>query len=242
MFAVSTWCFFTLPLVPVLKFLRSRGIQVIELWCDRSHLDPFMSPIEAMRRVVEITRELGIEIRSLHIPCEVRIRDMNRLLVFLDEMSKLGSLTYIILHPQSDIEVMKRLAEEVHSRGIRILLENSMEFGDLNELLNLVKLCGLDGLCLDLGHLLIHYGVIHVAKAFKYMNQVKTIHLHDNDSMLDLHLMVGSGVFPYHVLCELVKEFNPQDVVTEVYYGYYGDDPSTLVDKVKRFCYSIGMV
>ncbi len=235
MFAFSTWCFFTLPLISVLKFMRNRGIQVIELWCSECHLDPFMTPVGAVQRVVKLIKDLDLEVRSLHLPSEIRVHDLDEVVRFLDELSTLDSLQYVVLHPQKNLEVMRRLSEQLHERGLQVLLENSVELSGLNELLNVVKLCGVDGICLDVGHALIHYGVVCISEVLKFTNSIKALHLHDNDSILDLHLMIGSGVLPQDTLRKLISKFDPENVVTEVYYGYYGDDPNILVDLVKEF-------
>ncbi len=106
------------------------------------------------------------------------------------------------------IESLKEIVDFCQNWKIKIALENTLpgRIGDKWEDIQLIKekIPSKDlGICLDTGHYLLNYpeieqGILNLDKfAINWQDDLFHIHLHDNDSKYDLHLLPQEGHFPW---------------------------------------------
>lgn len=63
---ISTWIFFWRPLTEVLRDIAEAGYSKVEIWADKTHLDPRISPdLSALK---DLLNSLHLKVHSLHAP------------------------------------------------------------------------------------------------------------------------------------------------------------------------------
>jgi sugar phosphate isomerase/epimerase len=165
---ISTWVYFWRPLEDVLLKIADAGYSNVEIWADRAHLDPRISPnIPALKALLN---SLHLKVHSLHVP----FSDVN--IASLDEGEREKSLDLIkksmescseiegeivIVHPcsteisgndqnylkaknktEDSLGTLATLAEKL---GIRLAVENLPNIGgwsfgtEVSELRNLIS-------------------------------------------------------------------------------------------------------
>jgi sugar phosphate isomerase/epimerase len=63
---ISTWVYFWRPLREALKDIAEVGYPHVEMWADKTHLDPRISPDLSVLK--DLLNSLHLEVRSLHAP------------------------------------------------------------------------------------------------------------------------------------------------------------------------------
>ena len=73
---ISTWVYFWKPLEEVLDDIANAGYSYVEIWADRTHLDPRISPdLSALK---DLLNSLYLKVHSLHAPfSDVNIASLN---------------------------------------------------------------------------------------------------------------------------------------------------------------------
>ena len=64
--SVSTWVYFWQPLEGILRKIANAGYSNIEIWADKSHLDPTISPDILV--IKNLLKNLFLQVHSLHAP------------------------------------------------------------------------------------------------------------------------------------------------------------------------------
>ncbi len=144
---ISTWVYFWRPLAEVLREIANVGYSYIEIWGDKAHLDPTISP--AVSSLKHLLKELHLQPYSLHAPFshvniaaldeEYRKHSIRVIKKSIELCSKLEG-KIVIIHPHSTEmfpslrdyprmihkieESMRELALFAKRSGIKIALEN----------------------------------------------------------------------------------------------------------------------
>jgi len=94
---ISTWVYFWRPLREVLRDIVKAGYSNVEIWADKTHLDPTISPDISAVKV--LLNSLHLKVHSLHAPfSEVNIAS-------LDEQERKNSLDLIKKSMESCSEI-----------------------------------------------------------------------------------------------------------------------------------------
>ena len=113
----------------------------------------------------------------------------------------------IIMHISEVNDYLKKSLDELEKfaavRGVKIAIENTKNFPDVDEILSLYDENFL-GLCFDSGHANIE------ENAFTYFDKLKdrliSIHLHDNDGERDLHQIPFYGTTNWEEVTRIISE------------------------------------
>jgi sugar phosphate isomerase/epimerase len=122
------------------------------------------------------------------------------------------------------IESLKEIIDFCQDWKVKIALENTLpgRVGDRWEDVQLIKetISSKDlGICLDTGHYLLNYpeirqGVLSLDKVpISWEDSLLHIHLHDNDSKYDLHLLPQEGCFPWPSFMSFLSEIDYKGVL-----------------------------
>lgn len=193
------------------KRIKEAGFSSVSMWWEPEEA---RSPLENLR----IIRSLGLSVDQVHLAyypgglwSGEEVTYAKAFTRSLEELSQ-GCVPLAVFHPASQEEIDRPVSEEgiyqfskIYERarvlGIELAGENLKEDKHLLALLDSFDI----SLCLDTGHL----GVSGNYPLLKnYFHRVRSLHIHDNNGVEDLHLIPGDGILD---LESLLKEL-PADV------------------------------
>jgi len=228
-----------------LRALRAMGWQWFELSTEHLHqIEQHSRQQEQIGAVRAALEELGARMPQAHAHLEADIAhpdesrreaDMERIRRELICCADLG-VEYVVLHPgtgeghsspeelrpiyQLDLQNLSRLADQAGELGVRIGLENTMDYSGgrhfgarPSELLDL--LADLDhpalGICVDTSHA--HVQKLDIGAAIREFGQhLCATHISDNDGSGDQHLTPGKGTINWPAVMAAFKEIGYQGI------------------------------
>ena len=122
------------------------------------------------------------------------------------------------------IESLKEIMDFCQNWKVKIALENTLpgRVGDRWEDIQLIKEAIPSqniGICFDTGHHLLNYpeigqGVLNLDKIpINWEESILHIHIHDNDSKHDLHLLPEEGYFPWSLFISFLRKIRYRGVL-----------------------------
>jgi len=203
---------------------REAGFDCVELFADRQSLD--YRDREQLGDLGRWFHDSELRPHALHTPPELNIAEMDRArrLFHCDELKRaLETLEqvpcqYVVQHLGArddpfhgkridaafeSLEVLNMFARD---RGATILLENgTSEFSAPACIVRFLELTRLgNGVSFDAGHAHIRGGV---EDGFRSLEPyVRAVHVHDNDGMLDQHLLPGAGSIDWRAVMEWLRK------------------------------------
>jgi sugar phosphate isomerase/epimerase len=165
---ISTWVYFWRPLTEVLRDIAEAGYSNVEIWADKTHLDPRISL--DLSAVKDLLNSLHLKVRSLHAPFsgldiasldeEERKNSLELIKKSMESCSEIEG-QIVIIHPcsneissddQSYLRAKNKTAESLctlatlaEKLGIKLAVENLSYTGkrrvgsDISELTKLVS-------------------------------------------------------------------------------------------------------
>ncbi len=261
---ISTWVYQRLPIEDALTKLANDDFKIVELWGDMVQLDPRAFPENRLGKVTELGNSLQIEFHSFHSPFTnidlggtseyERKNSVHWTLKALEYCRALGC-PYLVLHPgaRTSMEIkgdlseikgrivstLKAVSSIAKNYGIRLLLENMMQYGlrrygssvqDLIEIIHEVDPDNL-GVCLDTGHTLLSklnvYDEVKIADKFLY-----SIHANENDGNSDAHsLPLNMKTIDWKLFLKKLSAIRYSGPFMLEVYG--GESPSSIVNEAK---------
>ena len=107
------------------------------------------------------------------------------------------------MYNELGLERIKKIVQHAKNLGIKIAFENTRIPGYLEFVLGEVKDENV-GLCLDVGHLHVHFDDKLDWEFFR--NRIFAVHMHDNDKSYDQHLLPGDGTIDWKDVLGKLKE------------------------------------
>lgn len=146
------------------------------------------------------------------------------------------------------IESLKEIVDFCQNWKVKIALENTLpgRVGDRWEDIQLIKeaIPSKDlGICFDTGHYLLNYPEIEQGALNLYnipinwQESILHIHIHDNDSKHDLHLLPQEGRFPWSSFIPFLRKINYEGVLI-----FEIKEQSNLDDCLKRVIVTIDKI
>jgi len=241
---ISTWVYFWRPLTEVLKDIVEATYPYVEIWADKTHLDPRISP--DLSAVKDLLNSLHLKVHSLHAP----FSGVN--IASLDEEERKNSLEHIkksmescseiegeivIIHPfstetsgddQSYLRAKNKtedslctLATFAEKLGIKLAVENmtgKRRVGsDISELIELVTKINNPclGLCLDTGHSFVGKEDVDLSKnVLECGRNLFALHIQDTDGKKDRHWLPGQGIINWAQFMKDLVSIDYQGVLT----------------------------
>ncbi len=224
-YGLSTWLYKNRSLEEALTRIAAAGFRQVEIWAWGAHLDPRLRPDLAQAKA--LVSRLGLRVHTLHAPSEraLRIGDPNPSLrpgwmeavgPCLEYAAELGARGVVVhvstlgeaLEPPAYAEGCRAVVEFVHqlrdrgrALGVRIILENMVDYGWPRFGTTLEELAGVFpepdlGFCLDTGHAALNRRPIarEVAAAG---SRLLSTHCSNNDGQKDDHNPPIQGVLDW---------------------------------------------
>jgi len=232
---ISTWVYFWRPLREVLKDIAEVGYPHMEMWADKTHLDPRISlDISAVKVLLN---SLHLKVHSLHAPfSEVNIASLdeqereNSLDLIKKSMESCSELEgeIVIVHPCStetsgNNQSYLKAKNKTEKLGIKIAVENLPNIGgwgfgtDVSQLSELVSELNNPrlGLCLDTGHAFVGRENVDLSKAvFACGKKLIALHIQDSDGKRDRHWLPGQGIINWAQFMKDLASIDYQGVLT----------------------------
>lgn len=213
---ISTGCWYSLPFNRMVRLISECCYKAISLGAMKEHSN--YNSHNGRKNIKHQLKSLDLIIDSLHAPkIDISSPDpseRNRAIVeIIDSIDGATELNcdYVVIHP---IGVKWRTEYDVTQRGLNALfcLEKLQKYAEKRsvtlaiENLDGTEQCVFENIqleatrlgimsCYDSGHALIHSDP---KKIWSEMNeQIRVLHLHDNNGKEDLHNSIGSGNFPW---------------------------------------------
>lgn len=164
--------------------------------------------VEEMKKEMILAKRLGCTKVNLHSHCQgMYIRDEKSKKVIINNY----------------IKSLRELVAYANKIGIRLMLENSGERGEITKFEDIKKIIdNVPGLyChMDLGHVFIWDGMKGIEKYLKtFKNKLIHIHMHDNNGKQDEHIAIGKGKIDYKKVYKWIKEINYNNTITLEVFG-----------------------
>jgi len=211
--AISTCYDYRVKFDQSLEYIRHAGFSVVSLGGKLSHSE-YHKP-EGRRMISDAQQRTGIGIDSIHAPFgstaditqseEVlrrsAVMDIKRCIVACKELGVGIAILHLNSYRTDGIsQRMKKVRESLSEltsfageNGVKLAAENLPGDNSLIILKYALDLFGADclGLCFDNGHAELHPEAFDLLD--KYQDRLLALHLHDNDSAKDLHLLPFEG-------------------------------------------------
>ena len=129
------------------------------------------------------------------------------------------------------LERWKRIVKEAEKLGVKIALENTRLEVYLDYLFKHIKSKNI-GLCFDSGHY--HCNYKDDFDLLKYKNRVLAVHLHDNNSVSDEHLIPFNGTNDWNKIIKMLRKVNYKGPITLENYRFADDDPKEPLEYFKK--------
>ena len=223
-FGISTQIYRSQPVtVDLLESMRRAGYRHFELFCNRPHIDFHNRAL--LRAIGRWFHENALPSPSLHLPFVENVSPTQRRWISvleperrhreaaLDEikrsleLSDHTGLSYVVLHLGNPHEQFSPLAFE-HAyaaikqirafAGVEVMLENiPNEISTLQRLEEFKAASQLEdlGICYDTGH-------GHIQNDNPAFENIRAMHVHDNNGEKDEHLWPFDGTLGWHALIE----------------------------------------
>ncbi|MBU0715084.1 MAG: sugar phosphate isomerase/epimerase [Verrucomicrobia bacterium] len=184
----------------------------------------------------------------------IRKNAVNNVKINLTNANILGA-EYVILHPGGVGENLENtkiltmvkecfndslleLAEAARDLQIQILIENTMGIwgGDIEEIKRIIKTTGNNcGFCLDVGHCWLEdrdpVKIISESSAI-----LKYLHIHDNNTDKDAHLVPGEGTIPWAAVLKALDDINYSGIfMFECVFSQRCSNFEAILDHVNSF-------
>ncbi len=190
---------------------------------------------------IDYIRNIKLDIETLHLPYRNQKININYLWennlnanICLDELSKnivfasKSSIPIVVLHASSGfappsitvegLNNFKRVATICEKESVKLVIENNKKTNYVIALIENLKDYNV-GFCFDVGH----------ANAFTHnlfdsvwnsaLTKLECVHLHDNNGLIDSHLMPGMGTINFDELMEKLLIYNSRiNFSMELYY------------------------
>jgi sugar phosphate isomerase/epimerase len=115
------------------------------------------------------------------------------------------------------VKSLKSLMAYAKSRDIEVMLENSVERGeitDFNDFKYIVDKTNVK-VHLDVGHAFVSGGMGNIENyIFNFRNKIEHIHFHDNHGMGDEHLPIGEGLIDFDNVVKYLKKIGYDKTIT----------------------------
>ncbi len=201
---------------------------------DISHIQTYerIKSVREVEKTVLMAHHLGTDLVVVHPGAKVDNSD--------DKEKRLAL----------SIESLKEIMDFCQNWKVKIALENTLpgRVGDKWDDIQLIKekIPSKDlGICLDTGHYLLNYpeigqGVLNLDKIpINWQENLLHIHLHDNDSKHDLHLLPQEGYFPWPSFMPFLSKIDYKGVLIfeikkQKDLANYLNQVVTLIDKLKN--------
>ena len=234
-----------------LPLIAAAGFRCIELCCNCGAKDFDAASPAARQELISVASDLGITIRSVHAPGiypRTHVDDamgreyLDATKAHCDLAAELGAQV-VVLHrlktqkpgpPEWDRmmhALLDEMAEYVLSMPVVIGLENLNWRVDAREDLDIVRSYGEDAMVFvfDTGHAHL-FGAIDDYLGLCGL-RLRSVHIHDNDGLADLHWIPGKGGIDWKAFVEgLVKTGYTGPLMSEVQDFHRQDDLPGLLD------------
>lgn len=215
-YALSTWLYADRPLDAALRDFKQAGFAEIEVWADKTHLDPRYLTDAA--EALNLVRKSGLGVHSIHGPFHdmgigsedpAVIAQTEKTIVKTLEFSHELESGFVVLHPvtcdSSKIseagenytkELFQRLADRAQQLGVGILVENLPKASaPYNSMAGLNKLFPDPriGLCLDVAHAFLN-GFDILEEIAIAAPRLYSCHVSNNDGKKDSHSNMYDGL------------------------------------------------
>jgi sugar phosphate isomerase/epimerase len=216
------------------KKISVRAIHMPVDGVDISHIQTYerIKSVREVEKTVLMAHHLGTDLVVVHPGAKVDNSD--------DKEKRLAL----------SIESLKEIMDFCQNWKVKIALENTLpgRVGDKWDDIQLIKekIPSKDlGICLDTGHYLLNYpeigqGVLNLDKIpINWQENLLHIHLHDNDSKHDLHLLPQEGYFPWPSFMPFLSKIDYKGVLIfeikkQKDLANYLNQVVTLIDKLKN--------
>ena len=216
------------------KKISVRAIHVPVDGVDISHIQTYerIKSVREVEKTVLMAHHLGADLVVVHPGAKVDNSD--------DKEKRLAL----------SIESLKEIMDFCQNWKVKIALENTLpgRVGDKWDDIQLIKekIPSKNlGICLDTGHYLLNYpeigqGVLNLDKIpINWQENLLHIHLHDNDSKYDLHLLPQEGHFPWPSFMPFLSKIDYKGVLIfeikkQKDLANYLNQVVTLIDKLKN--------
>jgi sugar phosphate isomerase/epimerase len=136
------------------------------------------------------------------------------------------------------VKSINELVDYGKSLGMKVMLENATERGEIRELRDLKYIIdsvrGL-GFHLDIGHAYIHGGMKGVIDYIKvFYPKLWHVHVHDNHGKADEHLPVGSGKINFERIISALKKIGYNKIITPEVFGKTPASAQYSMKKLKK--------
>jgi len=133
------------------------------------------------------------------------------------------------------VKSMNELVGYGKSHGMKVMLENATERGEIKELHDLKyiidRVRGL-GFHLDVGHAYIQGGMKGVMDYIRVLSpKLWHVHMHDNHGYQDEHLPVGSGKIQFGKIVSALKKIGYDKTITP---EVFGENPASAKHSMKK--------
>ncbi len=231
-YAFSTWTLDTLPLEDALEAIAASGFSWVELWGDTVHFDP-RAGLDR-RQVAKWLFDRNLKVHSVHGPFrnyenppkdeagfrKLRMEHNKQTLQGASELEipimvvhALDRREYNYSNGQTGIvgDFLAELCEYGRGLGVSVALENIFPSGQDGDeisctLKNQIKLFPGIGLkyCLDIGHAPL-CGADLKEEALAAGKDLVTLHIHNNDGILDSHNLPDDGIIDWGELYAFLR-------------------------------------
>lgn len=241
---ISTWVYFWRPLKEVLRDIAEAGYSNVEIWADKTHLDPRISP--DLSAVKDLLNSLHLKVHSLHAPfsgLDIASLDegrrQNSLKLIKKSMESCSEIEgkIVIVHPcspeipgddQSYLRAKNKtkdslctLATLAEKLGIKLAVENTTgkrrvgsDISELTELVSKINNSHL-GLCLDTGHAFVGKEDVDFSKdVLECGKNLIALHIQDTDGEKDRHWLPGQGIINWAQFMKDLVSIDYQGVLT----------------------------
>lgn len=243
-YGVSTWLYANRPLEQALRGISGVGFRWVEVWADGFHLDPRLGV--DLAEVARLVDSLGLRVHSVHTPFSglniahprlgdpalwraligQSIRDAGRLGADVAVVHPSGHREALAPEEQADSlravrELVADLVEIADASGVRVALENMLDYGFWKVGKSLAELAELFpdprvGFCLDTGHAAVN-GVDNAGEIRAAGARLISIHAANNDGASDLHNPPTEGVVSWPAVEAALREIRyPGRLMLEV--------------------------
>lgn len=241
---ISTWVYFWRPLTEVLRDIAEAGYANVEIWAEKTHLDPRISPdLSALKNLLN---SLHLKVHSLHAPFsgvdiasldeQERKNSLEHIKKSMESCSKIEG-EIVIIHPcstetsgddQSCLRAQNKtedslctLAALAEKLGIKLAVENmtgkrrvGSDTSELTELVSKINNSHL-GLCLDTGHAFVGKENVDLSKdVFECGKNLIALHIQDTDGKKDRHWLPGQGIIDWAQFMKDLASIDYQGVLT----------------------------